>query len=142
MEVPIFNRNQGEIAVTTARREQLRRTYVALMHQARGELFDVWQQIDRLDAELKLYFSEVAPRLQKSLDLTEKAFDAGNLDLFPVILLQGRILDSKRGILETLRDHQQAKIDLMQATGPESLGREVPDGALEADPEVGHPLTD
>jgi outer membrane protein, heavy metal efflux system len=118
-EIPLFNRNQGNIAISTAQREQLRRIYVALMHQARGELYDGWRQIDRLDAELSLYFSDVAPRLQKSLDLTEKAFAAGNLDLFPVILLQGRIIDSKRGILDTLRDHQQAKINLMQATGPE-----------------------
>lgn len=132
VEVPIFNRNQGHIAVSTARREQLRRMYIAMMHQARGEFYDVWQQIDRLDAELSLYFSDVAPRLQKSLDLTEKAFAAGNLDLFPVILLQGRILDSKRGILNTLRDHQQAKIDLMQATVPEVHGSAVP----EKDPNV------
>jgi outer membrane protein TolC len=135
-EIPIFNRNQGQIAVTTARREQLRRVYIALMHRARGELYDMWRQTDRLDAELSLYFSQVAPRLQKSLDLTEKAFTAGNLDLFPVILLQGRILDSKRGILDTLRDYQQARIDLIQAVGPEARSSETPEMDPQADPDA------
>ncbi len=120
VEIPVFDRNQGQVAVTTAQREQQRRAYVALLHQARAELYDAWNRLQSLEDELHLYFSDVAPRLQRSLDLTEAAFDAGNLGLFQVLLLQRRVLDSKSQILDTLRDFHRAKIDLKQTIGPEA----------------------
>lgn len=119
VELPIFDRNQGEIAVSTAERRQKRHEYIALLHEARSELYDAWERLETLDGELSFYFSDIGPRLDRSLKLTEDAFEAGDLDLLQVLLLQSRVLTSKREILEMLRDYHLAKTDLMQALGPQ-----------------------
>ncbi|MEE8234545.1 MAG: TolC family protein [Gammaproteobacteria bacterium] len=118
LEIPVFNLNQGEIAVRMAERDQMHQAYVAILHQARGRLYDTWSRLETLNDELGFYFSDVAPRLERSLDLTEQAFKAGQLDILRVLLVQNRVLDSKRQILEALRGYHRSRIDLIEIIGP------------------------
>ncbi len=117
LEIPVFNLNQGEIAIRMAERDQKHQDYVALLHQARGRLYDTWTRLEALNDELGFYFSDVAPRLERSLDLTEEAFKAGLLDILRVLLVQNRVLDSKRQILDALRDYHRSRIDLIEIVG-------------------------
>jgi len=118
LEIPVFNLNQGEIAVRMAERDQMHQAYVALLHQARGRLHDTWSRLETLNDELGFYFSDVAPRLARSLDLTGQAFKAGQFDILRVLIVQNRVLNSKRQILEALRGYHRSRIDLIEIIGP------------------------
>ncbi len=118
IEVPIFNRNKGGIAAGSAERDRKRRSYVAALHEARAELYAAWAEWETLDAELAFYFSKVAPPLDRGLRLTQKAFREGEVDLLQVLMFQGRVLEGKREILETLMDFHRARIEVEEATGP------------------------
>ncbi|MCZ6787011.1 MAG: TolC family protein, partial [Planctomycetota bacterium] len=116
--LPIFNWNQGEIAVKNAARVKRRKDYVALLHGARAEFYAAWAQWETLDAELKLYFADIAPRLDRSMELVELAFKEGELDLLQVLLLQGRVLRTKQEVLTRLRDFHRFKIEVERTLGP------------------------
>lgn len=117
-EIPFFNRNQGEIVVRTAEREQKRRSYEANLQSARAEFHAAWTGMATLDAELKVFFAEVAPRLERSLELMGKAFDKGDVDILQVLLLQEKALQSQREILERLREFHRARIEVEGSLGP------------------------
>jgi len=117
-EIPFFNRNQGEIVVRTAEREQKRRSYEAKLQSARAEFHAAWTGMATLDAELKVFFAEVAPRLERSLELMGKAFDKGEVDVLQVLLLQEKALQTQREILERLREFHRARIAVEGSLGP------------------------
>jgi outer membrane protein TolC len=79
ISLPIFDRNQGNIAIERATREQLREEYQARLDAAYGEAV-------RLISELRLaenqYRSSVESirRLREAVATAEPAFRAGNLD--------------------------------------------------------------
>lgn len=122
LEIPL-NRNRGEIAIKSAERDQKRRLYISRLHEARGELYRVWAERETLDDELKYYFSEIAPKLDRGMELTEKAFRAGQLDILRVLVLQRRILESKREILKKLRDFHRLQVEVKRAAGSEDFDR-------------------
>ncbi len=131
IEIPIFNRNQGEIATKLAERDQKRRSYIAALHDARAELYAKWAEWETLDADLDFYFSRVAPRLDRGLELTEKAFKEGEIDLLKVLVFQDRVLESKREILDTLLDFHRARIEAEEAMGPIRPDREAEESEKE-----------
>jgi outer membrane protein TolC len=79
ISLPIFDRNQGTIAIEQATREQLREEYQARLDSAYGET-------KRLISEMRLaedqYRSSVESvrRLRDAVATAEPAFGAGNLD--------------------------------------------------------------
>ena len=118
IELPVFNRNQGEIIAGRAKRKRRRLSYAALLHSARAELYIAWSKWQTLDAELKHYFENVAKKMDRSLQLTENAFNAGEVDLLQVLIIQGRVLRSKRELLTKLRDFHHAKLEVQVAAWP------------------------
>jgi outer membrane protein TolC len=118
LELPIFDRNQGEIALKLAERDQKRRLYVAALQSARADLEGAWAALESLDAELKYYFQEVAPRLEKTLEITEKALKAGEVSLHEVLDVNRRLLLTRGEILKSLRDFHKAGVEVDRAAGP------------------------
>lgn len=127
LELPVFDRKQGEIASALAERAHRRDLYVARLHTARSEFHRAWTDRATLDEELSFYFSDIAPRLDRSLYLTEKAFGEGELDLLQVLIVQARVLQSMRDILDQLRDFHRAEIEVQRSIGPEQLREPGPD---------------
>lgn len=123
-ELPFFNRNQGEIALKTAQREQMRLQYVAKLQSARGEFHAVLTNLETLDGELKLFFTGIAPKLDRTLELTLSAFEKGELDVLQVVPVQERALETQRELLERLREFKRAQVDFARICGPGEVGSE------------------
>ena len=77
--LPIFNRNQGHIALERATRQRLYDEYQARLNEA-------FSQVARLSAEWKLTTRQyesargILPELEVSANRAQKALEAGNLD--------------------------------------------------------------
>ena len=82
LSLPIFNRNQGNIAVEKATRQRLRDDYQGRLNQAYGD-------VDRIRADNRVLTAQLAsderalPGLQQAAHNAQQAFDAHNLALGP-----------------------------------------------------------
>ncbi|HEX4171423.1 MAG TPA: TolC family protein [Acetobacteraceae bacterium] len=79
LELPIFNQNQGNIAIETATRQQLHDEYAARLTEAVGQVRAMIAEIDLLSNQLNGVRRELAGARQIAAT-AEAAFRAGNID--------------------------------------------------------------
>jgi outer membrane protein TolC len=79
LELPVFNRNQGNIAIERATREQLQAEYAARLAAAVGQVKASSSEIEQLRAQLAQARRE-RPETQRAAHNAESAFASGNID--------------------------------------------------------------
>jgi outer membrane protein TolC len=79
LELPIFNHNQGNIAIETATRQQLHDEYAARLTAAVGQVRAMMAEIDLLNRQLQDVRRDLAGTRRVAVQ-AESAFNAGNLD--------------------------------------------------------------
>ena len=109
--VPIFNRNQGDISVQTATREQLAQEYrarldqtVADAAQARADLAGEQTDLDRLEADV--------PRLQAEARQARPAFAKGDMDSAAYLAIDQTVLKEVVALWDTRLSQRLAAIGL------------------------------
>jgi outer membrane protein TolC len=117
IEVPLFNRNQGEIAEKYAGRERARAEYVSTLHSVRAAAFAARAEIERAGAEIELQQREVLPLIERTEALFEGAFRARELSIFEWSTARSRALQARRELLRALVRHSAARADLEAALG-------------------------
>lgn len=78
LDLPIFNQGQGEIAVQSATRDQLRAEYQARLDQATGDAWRLWAEMQQLNTEIQDVEARL-PQLKTTVDSSEKAYAAGDM---------------------------------------------------------------
>lgn len=99
-DLPLFNRNQGEIAVKTAARDRLRGAYAAQLHRMRAELAEAGGALDSSRITLAFIDRDVLPPARESLRLAEAAYAAGNADVLEILKAQSAAIAINRQVLE------------------------------------------
>lgn len=117
MEIPIFNRNQGEIAEKTAQRDQVRAQYVATLHQLRSDAASALAAVRLAKLEVETQEQQVLPLLKRNQDLFEGAFKARELSVLDLIVVQDRVLRARQDYLESVVTYGKAMIELEAAIG-------------------------
>lgn len=79
MTLPLFERGRGDIAIQRATRGQLRAEYQARLNQATGAAWQLWDEIQQLQDELR-GLDERLPRLQAGVERTQHAYAAGDVE--------------------------------------------------------------
>ncbi len=116
ISLPIFDRNQGNIAIAQATREQLREEYQARLDAAYGEA-------KRLISELRLaedqYRSsgESIRRLRDAVATAEPAFRAGNLDERTFVDLRTSLLAKEIATAKLEQSILQQRVGLQTLIG-------------------------
>ena len=116
-EIPLFDRNQGEIAEKRAARERVRAEYLALLHNARAAAFDARAKLQRARAELEWQEGETGLLIRRVEDLFESALKARELTIFEWIAARDRILEAQRALLQAIIQHERMRIEFETATG-------------------------
>jgi outer membrane protein TolC len=117
IEVPLFNRNQGEIAEKHAARERARAEYVSTLHALRSAAFQARAEVERARAEVELQQRDVLPLIERTEALFEGAFRARELSIFEWITARTRALQARRELLRALVRYTGAVADLESAIG-------------------------
>ena len=117
IELPIFDRNQGQIAERMAARDRARATYIATLHRLRAEAYDARASLRIARQEIEIQDRDVLPRVQRNQDLVEGALRAGELRVLDWVSAQQRALRARRTYLETLLRYQRSVIEIEAATG-------------------------
>jgi outer membrane protein, multidrug efflux system len=103
LNLPLFDRNQGVIAVQRATRAQLRAEYQARLDQATGDAWRLWAEMQELDAAMKDVEARL-PDLQAGADNAQRAYLAGNLPALTYVTLEGALVARQ----VELSDYKQA----------------------------------
>lgn len=89
--LPLFDRNQGNIAIQEATREQLRSEYQARLDAAYGEAKRLVSELRLMEAQYRTSTASVQ-QLRDAVREAEPAFRAGNLDERSFVELQNSLL--------------------------------------------------
>jgi len=94
IDLPIFNRNRGEIAVQSATRDQLRQEYQARLDQTHAEAQALWQQTKLLVTQINDLHIQI-PQLETMADKARKSYDKGDFSALSYIAVQNGLLAKK-----------------------------------------------
>jgi cobalt-zinc-cadmium efflux system outer membrane protein len=117
VEIPIFDRNQGEIAEKTAARDRARAEYTAALHRLRSDAAAALARVRAIRAEIDTQEREVLPLLERSRTLSRGAFEARELNVLDWVTAQQRALRTRRAYLDTVISYRRALLDLEALSG-------------------------
>ena len=117
IDLPIANRNQGEIARLSAAREKLGEGFTAKVHAARAEVGEALRDLKARERLIRLFQESVAPALDESESLIQAGFEAKEFDLLRLLTTQEKAIESRSAHVETLEQYWDAVFDLERAIG-------------------------
>ncbi len=97
--LPVFNRNKGERKRARAALESMRAASSSRKIEIESELRQALLSYEQARSALALYDDEVLGAQEESLKLLQGAFQAGDIGIPDVIVLQREILESREGYL-------------------------------------------
>lgn len=122
--IPIFNRNQGGIAIADAQWQQAVRQYVTVRDQVTLDVRSAHTQLVQAGENLTALREEILPALREAEELARRNYENGGTPYFLVLQTTGQYLDAR------LRESQLAA-DLRRAIAEvdRSVGHRVSDVA-------------
>jgi outer membrane protein, heavy metal efflux system len=102
--LPLFNRNQGEIARAGRERQQIEARTRALEAGMRGELDAAWQSYDTARSLLTRIEGEMLDKARRVLASMEYSYRAGEASLI-------ELLDAQRAFNDTMQGYNEARAE-------------------------------
>ena len=115
--VPLWNRQQGNIAAATAARQAAEVRAQAARLSAAAEVSEARVQHDQARRAVTLYQDGVRPLARRNLDAVRETYRLGRATVFDVLAEQRRYLDTERAYTAVLSAAYAARVNLRRATG-------------------------
>jgi cobalt-zinc-cadmium efflux system outer membrane protein len=118
--IPVFSRNQGEIARVRAEQEQLRKSFDAVRAQVSSEVLSAYQEYESTRALMAEIERDLLSPSAEARDTTAYVYKAGASSLIDV-------LDAQRAFNETMSTYYGAQADYLRASSRliAAVGQEV-----------------
>ena len=123
-ELPIFDRNQGEIAERQAARLRARAEYAALLHALRARAFAARAALRRAGEEVEFQLRETLPLVERTEALFQAALRARELTVFEWLAARSRAVQARSDHLDALARHGLQLVELETALGAPLAARE------------------
>ena len=115
--LPLWNRNQGEIAEKKASIERARLETEALASEITGEAETARQEMEANAALVSETRDKLLPLVKQQTDKLEKAYETGQTDLLTVLRAREQRLQLETAVLDASRDFHLARIRYDAAVG-------------------------
>ncbi|MDO8678616.1 MAG: TolC family protein [Acidobacteriota bacterium] len=115
--IPLFNRNQGQIAAARAERSGAEARLAAAELAARAEVAAAQARDVQARRVVSLYADGVRTLARQNLDVVRQTFDLGRATAFDVLAEQRRYLDIEQAYTSALREAWEARAALKRALG-------------------------
>ena len=119
--LPIFNRNQGEIARTKFAITQSQELEKGQNNQVLTDVRDAYENLQTNDLIVRLYRSGYLDKAQKSRDISEYAYQRGAASLLDFLDAERSYRATQLGYRQALASYLLALEQLRQATGVRQL---------------------
>ena len=116
LDLPLWNRNRGEIALTSATRAQLRAEFVARLHQTRADIVTLVAALNTDQRTLRTARGE-ATLLQGSVAAYEAAAERGDLTRGVVDATRLTAIDKQIAVLSLEQSCAEQRVALALMTG-------------------------
>jgi outer membrane protein, heavy metal efflux system len=117
VEIPVFNRNQGEIASAVAEREQATRNREFLEAGIRRDVAVAYRKYRAAAESLVLYSTQILPRSEENFRSVRTAYGFGEFSVMDVVAEQRRLSENVTTYNGVLRDYYQSLTELETAIG-------------------------
>src|SRR5579864_3944703 len=117
MELPIFSRNQGEIAESSASLIALEDQAAATRRAVDGRVEQAYYELDAREAQAKLYNGTLVPAADRLEGMAEESYRAGKANILAVLDTQRNVQQVKQAYLQSLFMVQQAFAQLEETVG-------------------------
>ncbi len=117
MELPIFTRNQGEIAQSTAMLRALEQETAAKRRAVVGQVESAYYQLNAREAEVNLYKQTLVPAIKQLEELAEESYKFGKANILTVLGAQRDVRQVESEYLNSLLAMQTSYADLEETTG-------------------------
>jgi outer membrane protein, heavy metal efflux system len=121
MEVPIFDRNQGEIARTRYAITQFQELQSEAAQQVLTDVADAFEALHSNDQIIQLYRGEYVDQAQKSRDITEYAYKKGAASLLDFLDSERTYRANQLAYRQALASYMTALEQMRQAVGTRNL---------------------
>lgn len=120
LPIPLWRRNQGELAHARAERRRLEDEQQLLLREITLEVQAALRTLDARQTEAKLWSERIVPSAEANVELVRQGWLGGKFDLFRVVQVTREAADARRRQLEVLNELWRARIDLLRVTGEDS----------------------
>jgi outer membrane protein, heavy metal efflux system len=117
LALPLFDRNQREIASATGRRIEARVNYLAAANRALGELERAHRAAQIAEERRHALLEEVLPAAKDNVDIAYRSLPAGSADALQVLDAERSLRQVELELLEAELELQLAWSDLERAFG-------------------------
>jgi cobalt-zinc-cadmium efflux system outer membrane protein len=121
MEIPIFDRNQGEIARTRYAITQFQELQGEAAQQVLTDVVDAFEALHSSDQIIQLYRGEYVDQAQKSRDITEYAYKKGAASLLDFLDSERTYRANQLAYRQALASYMTALEQMRQAVGTRNL---------------------
>ena len=115
--LPLFNRNQGQVAAAQAERSGAEARREAAELAARAEVAAAQARDARARRAVSLYVDGVRTLARQNLNVVQQTFDLGRATVFDVMAEQRRYLEIEQAYTTALREAWDARVALKRALG-------------------------
>jgi outer membrane protein, heavy metal efflux system len=120
LPLPLWRRNQGELAQARAERRRLEDEDRLLQREIALEVAAAVRALEARQAEAQLWSERVVPSAEANVELVRQGWLGGKFDLFRVVQVTREAAEARRRQLEVLGDLWRARIELERVTGQTS----------------------
>jgi cobalt-zinc-cadmium efflux system outer membrane protein len=117
IELPFFNRNQGEVASAAAEKLLAQRERESLEAAIKRDVALAFRRYRAAAESLVIYAAQIVPRSEENLRSVRAAYQLGEFSTFDVVNEQRKLIESETGYNEALRDYYAALAELESAIG-------------------------
>jgi cobalt-zinc-cadmium efflux system outer membrane protein len=117
VDLPIFNRQQGQIKEVEAQVFQQKKELAAMQNQISYEIQDTVAKIKINQRKLQLYEKEILPKSQDVVDKSKRSFEEGMSNIIIPINAQQSYINTRFGYIQVLTDYQSSISDLERNLG-------------------------
>jgi cobalt-zinc-cadmium efflux system outer membrane protein len=122
LPIPLFNKNQGARERARATKQRGAAEQEAVRLSIESEVRQARLEYEHARQALNLYTAEVVDAQQESADLLRRAFEAGEVSLQDVIVVQRELLDGREGFLEATLAVALARAQLLAGMSSSQSG--------------------
>lgn len=117
IDIPIFNRNQGEIASAVGEQTQATRNREFLESTIKRDVAVAYRKYRAAAESLTIYAVQIIPRSEVNLKAVQQAYGFGEFSVFEVVNEQRRLIENITNYNQSLRDYYNALNELETALG-------------------------
>jgi len=121
VDLPIFNRQQGQIKEVEAQIFQQQKELAAMQNQITYELKDTVTKIKINSIKIQLYENEILPKSQNVVDKSRRSFQEGMSSIIVPITAQQSYINTRFGYIQVLTEYQNSISDLERNLGINSI---------------------